>query len=73
MKTEKGIKNIGAYQVQNHEKIEVRQYGLDGKYIKTFESITEASKATKTAVSGIWLCVNNKAKSANSYQWKKAE
>lgn len=71
MKKETGIKDIGSYQVQNHEKIEVRQYGLDGKYINTFESITEAGKTTKVSGSSIWLCINNKGKSAGGFQWKK--
>ena len=71
MKKETGIKDIGSYQVQNHEKIAVRQFGLDGKYLNTFESISEAAKANKTAVAGIWNCLKGKGKSAGGSQWKK--
>lgn len=66
------IPDIEPYVSQRPEKIQVHQYGLNGKYIQTFESIFKASKLTKTNCSGISACINGEAKSAGGFQWKKA-
>lgn len=48
----------------------VHQYGLDGKYIKTFPSQYQAEKETKTT--GISLCLSGQSKSAGGFQWRRA-
>ena len=49
------------------------QYGLDGKYLKTYESIHGAAKECGVNPSSISACCNNgKHKSAGGYQWRKA-
>ena len=70
MKTK--VDDIAAYTPKNKNKIKVNQFGLDGKFIKPFDSIFSASKQTKSNPSGIWLCINDRAKSCNNFQWKKA-
>ena len=55
----------------NKNKIPVNQYGLDGKFIQTFNSIYEASNATGIASSTIKLCLNGKFKQSGGYQWRK--
>lgn len=63
--------DIEPYVSQRPDKIQVHQYGLDGKYIATFESIFKAYKETKTNPASISACVNDKAKSAGGFQWRK--
>lgn len=48
----------------------VNQYNLDGLLIKTWISISEASKQTKTSKSSIIRCCKNKQKTANNFIWK---
>ena len=50
--------------------IPVNQYTIQGKYITTYISTAEASRLTNSNVTGISLCCNNKAQSANGYQWR---
>ena len=51
----------------------VIQYGLDGKFIKTFPSIKNASDVTKTCYSSLSLCLKGKFRAAGGFQWKYAE
>jgi len=48
----------------------VLQYNLEGKFIKKFKSITEASILTKTCLTSISKCCNNNQKSTNGFIWK---
>jgi len=48
----------------------VEQYTIDGIYIKTFNSITEASKATNGTTSNISKCCKGARKSVGGYIWK---
>ena len=50
--------------------ISISQYSLDGKYIKSFDSITEAERITGITKSGICNCCKNNDKSAGRYMWK---
>lgn len=49
---------------------QVSQYTLEGLLIKTWISISEASKQTKTSKSSIIRCCKNKQKTANNFIWK---
>ena len=49
---------------------QVNQYNLEGLLIKTWISISEASKQTKTSKSAIIRCCKNKQKTANNFIWK---
>ncbi len=57
-----------------HGEIKINQYTLDGKYIKTYNSLTEAEEAVAnyrgTQISEV--CKGNR-KSAFRYQWKYAQ
>ncbi len=53
----------------------VDQYGMDGSYIATYSSITEASNSitssvSKSRISNISACCYGKAKSAYGYIWR---
>lgn len=47
----------------------VSMYSLEGKFIKEFESITEAEKETGILVVNICACCNQKIRQAGGYQW----
>lgn len=49
---------------------QVNQYTLENVIIKTWISISEASKQTKTSKSSIIRCCKNKQKTANNFIWK---
>jgi group I intron endonuclease len=49
---------------------EVNQYTLDGEYIKTWKSVTEASKKIGVAISGISYCISDKQKTSGKFKWK---
>jgi len=63
--------NYGTQKQRAHDKtkIKINQYTLDGKYIKTWNSITEANNFYKT--SHISECCNSKSKrkSTKGYLW----
>lgn len=48
----------------------VNQYTLDGKYICTYESLTEASQKTGINVGSIGRCARGKYRQAGGYIWK---
>ena len=51
-------------------KVPVEQYSLEGRYIKTWDSMTEASLNTGTCKSLISNCTKGKRESAGGYKWK---
>lgn len=51
-------------------KKKVNQYSKDGTYIKTWESITDASIHTKANISHISQCCNGQRKSSGGYVWR---
>lgn len=58
----------GVYQKQS---IIVEQYDLNNNFIRTFNSITEASLISKENRSSITQCINNKQTKTKNYIWKK--
>lgn len=56
---------------ENYKK--VNQYDLSGNYIKTFNSIVEASKEVNVYKSNISACCKGKYKTSAGYKWKYAE
>jgi hypothetical protein len=46
------------------------QFSLDGEYIKTFDSVKEASKELNIGSSGIENCARGKSKSSGGFNWK---
>lgn len=56
----------------NNQKIKVNQYDLKGNFIRSFNSILDASKETRVSMGNISLCINNKRKTAGGYIWKYA-
>src|SRR5574343_106210 len=48
----------------------VLQFDIYGNFLRTFDSVTEASKVTKTNINRIILCCKNKAKTTNGFIWK---
>lgn len=62
---------------KSKNKIKVNQYDLNGKFIKQYNSLTEASKQSRVSISKISTCINGKYKyknkSKNKYIWKIGE
>lgn len=50
----------------------VSQYTLDGKFVKQYPSIAQASIETKTNKNGIISCLKNRYKKSGGYVWKYA-
>ena len=48
----------------------VKQYTMDGIFVKEYECIKDASEETGTNKGCISLCCNNKEKTANGYIWR---
>jgi group I intron endonuclease len=55
------------YYNNNHKKIQILQYNLEGKFIQEWNSIAEAKKEHKGDISA---CIRGKQKTANGYIWK---
>lgn len=53
--------------------VTINQYDLDGNFIRSFNSQTEASVCTNTRQSGISLCCKGKTKTSGGFIWKYAE
>jgi hypothetical protein len=68
----KKVADIEPYKNFTPEKVPVNQFGLDGKYIQTFESQAEAGKKLKILPSLISNCLAGRAKSAAGFQWRRA-
>lgn len=47
----------------------VNQYNLQGEYVKTWDSISEAHRSLKVDCSSISRCCRNKQQSAGGYKW----
>lgn len=54
---------------QDIRKIRVSQYDLQGNFIKTYSSATEAANAVGSSNTHILLCCKGKCKSCYGYQW----
>ena len=64
-----GLKKAYAEGLQVHNKQEVYMYSIEGKYIKSYTSITEAANDFNTDPSGICASLNGRAYSAQGYLW----
>lgn len=52
-------------------RISVEQYDLEGNYIASYRSISDAAKAVGAAKQNIWSCLYDKRyKTAKGYKWK---
>lgn len=72
-KTKKQVEDIAPVTVSKWGKKAVNQYELSGKFIKSFESVSQASKETGIKYLSISRCATGKAKSTGGFQWKYAE
>ena len=54
----------------NHRAQAVKQYDIDGKFIKEYETITQASKETGTSISKISAVCKGKRKTTGGYRWE---
>lgn len=59
------VKQIGIWL-----KKQINQYDINNNYLKTWESIIEASKSLNIKAQNISSCCRNKAKTAGGYIWK---
>jgi hypothetical protein len=55
---------------QEKKKKQVNQYSLDGKYLKTYNSITDAAKNVNTTDDNISATCRNITQTAAGYQWR---
>ncbi len=62
-----GIGGLGGYTRR------VSQYGLDGAFIATYSSVTEASNQTNIGVPQIILCCSKQRNHAGNFIWRYAE
>lgn len=53
-------------------RIKINQYDLDGNFLKTYNSLQEASNLTKTRRTSISGCLSGTYKTANGFIWKKS-
>lgn len=58
------------YGKENKTSKKVNQYDLEGNFIKTFNSIIEASKETNTNRANISACCKGKLNKTNNYIWR---
>ena len=68
----KKVLDIEPYESNTPEKCPVNQYGLDGKYVQTFESQAAAARKLKIHSSLICNCLTGRSKSAGGFQWRRA-
>ena len=57
------------YGEKSTNKFAVKQYDLNGNYIKTFKTKTEAAKSVGCGENVICACCNGQQKSAKGFQW----
>jgi hypothetical protein len=72
MEKTKKVEDIAPVTVSKWGKKPVNQYGLDGKFIKTFPSVSDAAKQTSVKYLSISRACSGKAKSAGGFQWRYA-
>lgn len=53
-----------------HSNKKIHQFDKKGNFIQTFESLTEASKQTKTHINSISMVLTGRRKSVNGYIYK---
>jgi hypothetical protein len=50
----------------------INQFSLEGKYIKTFPSLTAAAVDCKSTIANVSRCCKGKQKQCKGYQWRYA-
>lgn len=53
-----------------HNNIKVKQYNLDGDYIKTFASIADAGRFINRHPNNVQMCASGKCRSSGGYIWR---
>lgn len=48
----------------------VLQFGIDGKFIAEYESLTEAARQTGVSINGICLCCKGQRQISGNFQWR---
>ena len=51
----------------------IEQYDLNGNYLASYNSLSEASRQTGTWLGSLSQCLNGKQYTAGGYKWKKAD
>jgi hypothetical protein len=64
--------DIAPVEGHNTLKRPINQYDLAGKYIKTFPSMSDASKEMKSTLSNLSRCCKGLQKSCKGYQFRYA-
>jgi len=72
-KTKKVVEDIEPVTVTGRIAVKLNVFGLDGKFIKTFDSIQKASNELKVSYSSIGMCLKGKLKQTHGFQFRKAE
>jgi group I intron endonuclease len=54
-------------------KIKVKQYTIEGEFVKEYNSLAEAGDAVNISHRGISKCINGKQKSCGGFKWIKSE
>lgn len=58
------------YRYLGRSKIPIEQYSLDGKFIKCYDSLTEASKQTGVNIGHLSQVLSGSRKTIGGYRWK---
>ena len=66
----KNANKIRADNCKSKFSLKVSQYSLENKFIKQYDSLTEASKLNSFSKSNLARCCNGMQKSANGYIWR---
>lgn len=70
--TNYGTGNLRRSEAMNSKKIIVKQYDLQGKFLKEYPSLKEAERQTGVSTGGISNVCAGKRQTAGGYIWKKA-
>jgi hypothetical protein len=73
MKTEKSnqvVPDIEPIKVRGFIGKPIHQYSLEGKFIKTFRSISEATKEYNIKGGALTKCLKGYSKSCKGFQWR---
>jgi len=73
MEKKQVVPDIEPVKANGKSSIPVHQYGLNGKYLNTYKSISDAAKASGAKMNSISDCLRGKMKQTGGFQWRKAE
>lgn len=69
-KTKKHLSKIHSGKKHEWNEKQIHQYNLNGEFIKSFKSVTEASLRTKILICDISYCALGNKHTAGNFQWK---